>query len=60
MAESWFYSLYMAEVTSYLDDLSHLSAFHQMKGNVHAELAAKDGLKVIFIFCISRQHAKNN
>lgn len=36
MAESWFYPLYMAEVTSYLDDLFHLSAFHQMKGNVHA------------------------
>lgn len=59
-AESWFCSSYMAEVTINLDDLSHLSAFHQIKGNVSTELAAKDGLKIIFIFCISRQHAKNN
>lgn len=60
MAESWFYSLYMVGVTSDLDDFSHLPSFHQMKGNVHAELAAKDGLKIILIFCISRQHAKTS
>lgn len=59
-AESWFCSSYMTEVTISLDDLSHLSAFHQIKGNVCIELAAKDDLKIIFIFSITRQHAKNN
>lgn len=51
-AESYFCSLHMAEVTRNLEDFSHLSAFHQIKGNVHAEPAPKDGLKVIFIWCI--------
>lgn len=45
-AESWFCSLHMAEMASNLEDMSHLSAFRQIKGNVHAEPAAIDDLRL--------------
>lgn len=41
-----FCSLHMAETASNLEDVSHLSAFHQIKGNIHAKMAAIEDLRL--------------